>query len=730
VSRKDPFVSPDEDADIKKRFRQQAVLAMGPYLYSQTITHWVKVVGRQLGWSSADFSYQYACCILSATAAKSHLRSVDHADADEGVDGWALLSTELSSCVRRMKPEHTRALCLIVGGASIPDTPGYLGCEMLFPLGPVPDLGAASIIGAIHAAVLKLANTATVGTPVTSPLLSASSPFTLSPLQARDLLDSIAYVKDFIAAVHTSLPPLSSARKALMSCCLDSREKVPSELVSMMCSPMGKDKAVVRIGTAWTQMRDVDECRGAESTLPNEAVKMKEKELEQGIIRGSIDLIANLIRPSAAKGAAVGRAEGSSTDALNAFSASNCLIANAHTNYGLSLIEGIARELCALTVSLSSTPASSSTSPSTSSSLCVCVEDRKYVCPSLDITDRCIAAADVCKSYLSNVCNSLPEDQVILQLKEFMLTIGTPTQDLLTTRRVLCQIYSFSPSSPGPATHEVEIINRNLHAQEGAERGHGSNTVKMKYSLDNNDDKTSLFEYLTAAVTALPAVHATVAVRSLVRLLRCWGLSRAGGSLKRALESPLPQGTGFLSSILLEPLEASFRMTCWSAVMPLLEREDLFIDILNIIIVDLQGSPDVMSDIIIPLVKNSRMPKNVQQAVRTYTIHSMLFILDSHTMQFVILLFRVMLCVLCGLQIGILIGGESARQAVGDLERSITALPSSDFSVPLMAVLLSLADKEVVQAVVKSHSLLARLVQYTSRNMKARSVSVISPSRM
>jgi hypothetical protein len=81
--------------------------------------------------------------------------------------------------------------------------------------------------------------------------------------------------------------------------------------------------------------------------------------------------------------------------------------------------------------------------------------------------------------------------------------------------------------------------------------------------------------------------------------------------------------------------------------------------------------------------------------------------------------------VLCGLQIGILVGGEHARQAVSDLERSITALPSSDFSVPLIAILLSLADNEVVQAVVKSPSLLARLVQYTSRNMKARSVSVI-----
>lgn len=694
---------------------------MGPYLYSQTITHWVKVVGRQLGWSSADFSYQYACCILSTTAAKSHMRSVDHADADEGVDGWALLSTELSSCVRRMKPEHTRALCLVVGGASIPDTPGYLGCEMLFPLGPVPDLGAASIIGAIHAAVLKLANAATVGTAVTSPLLSASSPFTLSPLQARDLLDSIAHVKDFIAAVHTSLPPSSSSRKSLMSCCLDGRERVHSELVSIMCSPMGKDKAVVRIGTAWTQMRDVDECRGAKSTLPNEAVKMKVIELEQGVIRGSIDLIADLIRPSGANGATVGGAEDSSTDGLNAFSASSCLIANAHTNYGLSVIEGIARALCALTVSLSPTPASSSTS----TSICVCVEDRKYVCPSLDITDRCIAVADVCQSYLSGVCNSLPEDQVISQLKGFMLSTGTPTQDLLITRRVLCQIFSFSPSSPGPATHEIEIINRTLHAQEGAERGHGSNTVKITYSLDNNDDKTSFFEYLTAAVTALPAVHATVAVRSLVRLLRCWGLSRAGGSLKRAQESPLPQGTGFLSAVLLEPLEASFRMTCWSAVMPLLEREDLFIDILNIIIVDLQGSPDVLSDIIIPLVKNSRMPKNVQQAVCTYTISSMLFILDNHINAVCHLTFRVVLCVLCGLQIGILIGGEHARQAVSDLERSITALSSSDFSVPLIAVLLSLADKEVVQAVVKSPSLLARLVQYTSRNMKARSVSVI-----
>ena len=94
-------------------------------------------------------------------------------------------------------------------------------------------------------------------------------------------------------------------------------------------------------------------------------------------------------------------------------------------------------------------------------------------------------------------------------------------------------------------------------------------------------------------------------------------------------------------------------------------------------------------------------------------------------MQFVILLIHVLFCVLCGLQIGILIGGEHARQAVSDLERGLTSLPGNDYSVPLIAVLLSLADKEVVQAVVKSPSLLARLVQYTSRNMKSRSVSVI-----
>ena len=77
-----------------------------------------------------------------------------------------------------------------------------------------------------------------------------------------------------------------------------------------------------------------------------------------------------------------------------------------------------------------------------------------------------------------------------------------------------------------------------------------------------------------------------------------------------------------------------------------------------------------------------------------------------------------------GLQIGLIIGGEQARQAVCDLDKSITGLPTNDFSVPLIAVLLSLADKEVVQAVVKSPSLIARLVRYTSNNMKARSVSV------
>ena len=59
-----------------------------------------------------------------------------------------------------------------------------------------------------------------------------------------------------------------------------------------------------------------------------------------------------------------------------------------------------------------------------------------------------------------------------------------------------------------------------------------------------------------------------------------------------------------------------------------------------------------------------------------------------------------------------------------DLDKSVTEVPGNDFSVPLIAVLLALADKDVVQTVVRSPSLLARLVQYTSKNMKARSVTM------
>lgn len=606
------------------------MLALGPYLYSQTITHWVKVVGRQLGWSSADFSFQYACCILSSTAAKSQIRSADHREHDEGVDGWALLSAELSSCVRRMKPEHTRALCLIVGGATIPATPGYLGCEMLLPLGPVPDHGAAAAIGAIHAAVLKLANSTAVGTPITSPLLSASSPYTLSTLQAKDLLESVAYVKDFIAAVHNSLPPSSSSRKALMSCCLDSRERMHSELVLMMCSPMGKDKAVVRVGNALILMRG-EVYSGEDNTAASESIlhtqedqvkrkEAKEKELEVVIIRLSINLISDLIRPYGDQNAAaLGVDAWMPMEDFNALSVSSCLVANAYSNYGLPMLEGVTGALCASTVSLSSNTASSATSTAT----CASVEDKKFAIPRLDIIDNCIAVADVCQSYLSGVCISLPGDPIITRLKSFMATEGTHTQSLLTTRRVLSQILSFSPSSPGPATHDIEIITSTPQVKD---KKASNNPFKTTYSLGSTDDKLALFKYLTVASAALPAVHATVTARSLVHLLRCWGLSRAGGSLKRSLEAPLPQGNGshFLSSILLEPLESSFRIKCWSAVIPLLERDDLFLDILNIIIVDLNGSRDVLSDVIIPLVKNTRMPRNIQTAVRTQTICNML----------------------------------------------------------------------------------------------------------
>ena len=608
------------------------MLAFGPYLYPQTMTYWVKVVGRQLGWSSADFSFQYACCILSSTASKSqsHIRSadVDHHEPDEGVDVWALLSAELSSCVRRMKPEHTRALCLIIGGATIPATPGYSGCEMLFPSGPVPDHGAAAAIGAIHAAVLKLANSTAVGTPVISPLLSASSPYTLSTLQAKDLLDSVAHVKDFIAAVHNSLPS-SSSRKALMSCCLDSRKRMHSELVLMLCSPMGKDKAVVKVGNALILMRG-EVYSGEDNTAANEAIQhteedqikrkeVKEMELEAIIIRLSIDLISDLIRPPGAPTAALGVDAWMPVKQFNAFSVSSCLVANAHSNFGLSVLEGVTRALCALAVSLSSNTASSATP----TAMCVCVEDKKFVTPRLDIIDNCIAVADVCQSYLSGVCNSLPGDPIITRLKGFIATEGAHTQDLLTTRRVLSQILSFSPSSLGPATHDVEIVTSTPQVKD---KESSNNPYKTTYSLDSNADKSALFKYLTVVSTALPGVHATVTARSLVQLLRCWGLSRAGGSIKQSLEAPIPQGNGshFLSSIILEPLESSFRLTCWSAVIPLLEKEDPFFDVLHIIIVDLVGSSDVLSDIIVPLVKNTRMPKNVQLAVRTETARNLL----------------------------------------------------------------------------------------------------------
>lgn len=618
------------------------MLAFGPYLYPQTITQWVKAVGRQLGWSSADFNFQYACCILSSTASKSqsHIRSADHHEPDEGVDVWALLSAELSSCVRRMKPEHTRALCLIIGGATIPATPGYLGCEMLFPLGPVPDHGAAAAISAIHAAaVLKLANSTAVDTPITSPLLSASSPYTDSILQAKDLLDSVAHVKDFISAVHNSLPPSSSSRRALMSCCLDSQEQMHSELVLMLCSPMGMDKAVVRVGNALILMRG--EVYSEEETIAaNESIQhteedqlerkeVKEKELEAEIIRLSIDLISDLIGPLGAPAAALGADAWMPVEQFNAFSVSSCLVANAHSNFGLPVLEGVTRALCALAVSLSSNTASSATS----TSMCVCVEDKKYVTPRLDVIDNCIAVADVCLSYLSGICNSLPGDLIITRLKGFMSTEGTQTKDLLTTRRVLSQILSFCPCSPGPATHDIEIVTSTPQMKD---KESSNNPYKTTYCLDSNDDKKALFKYLTVASTALPAVHATVAVRSLVHLLRCWGLSRAGGSIKQSLEALLPQGNGshFLSSILLEPLESSFRLTCWSAVISLLEREDLFLDILHIIIVDLVGSPDVLSDVIVPLVKNTRMPKNVQQAVRTETIRNLLLLSQCNMLSY------------------------------------------------------------------------------------------------
>lgn len=71
-----------------------------------------------------------------------------------------------------------------------------------------------------------------------------------------------------------------------------------------------------------------------------------------------------------------------------------------------------------------------------------------------------------------------------------------------------------------------------------------------------------------------------------------------------------------------------------------------------------------------------------------------------------------------------MLGRCHATVAVHDLNKDITKCPNDDFSVPLIAVLLSLGDKDVVQAVVSSPSLLARLVQYTSKNMRARSVTV------
>ena len=591
--------------DTKRRYRRQTLLAVGPYLYPQTITNWVRVIGKQLGLGSTDFNFQYACCTLSTTVMKPLDKTPQGQvlGGERGLgldsDSWSLLANELSSSVKRMKPEHTIALCYIVGGIALPEAAWYSGCEMLFPMGEIPDQAVDALLGAVLTAVQTVAiptsPTGAITRSATSavPLAVPTTLYSLTAQQAGQLLPSVSSVRDLLSVVHSCLQPFSPFRDAVLLMCLDKTGALEDLLASILCSAMGSNQAVLQLVTACALLRTGEASR-AQSGSPAPACHLTTAFSIEAIIVKSIALISDLL-------SAVGSEEkdkplGASGIAL---SATQYLLLHSHSNFGPLVTHRMFGELCA---AICQSPSHSLT-PSEGE-----VVSQGAVSDSF--LDCCISVLSACNTIISNLINSSQgqgdEQGQDGTLSELLQSTGEPAFELLVTRRIVSEVQLLSESDywseeEAPEPISIKVILSSVHVDD--------KTNQEIYVLSNIADRERLFAKLSDLVSEVSGSAAETAARALVRLLRCWGVSKNNGSLQRALEgsflplsSPASTGAPSSSSSSFTPfhptwLTARMHLSLWGRTLQLLEKGDMYVDIVEVLLVDLNFNFNFNADL-------------------------------------------------------------------------------------------------------------------------------------
>lgn len=661
--------STESNLQAKTKHRQQALLAMGPHLFPQTITHWVRVVGRQLSLGTADLSYQYACYTLSKTVMK-FLTTSSASDSsscssvmakllssDDDNDPWSLLASELASCVRRMRSEHTHTLCVTIAGLTLKAAAVPLGCEMLFPLTAVPDHASAVLISAICSAVQKLAISHTTSTASMSASTSASASitalYTLSAQQAHTLLPSLLALKHFILAVHEHLPLVSveasSQRQAFLRHCLDrglssenltdASVEMEDAFVSLLLSPLGANGTVLKLLAPYCEIvqsqadlrteteSDVAGCTATPTGLKGTVAVSTATAVvgEEGRGGGNEEIMSNIVSRIYLlavdsclsifhlKGGVEGDIVMSSASTSRADTV-DLMIRNTYSNFGYSVvgrqISNLYTKLLEIS-SLSSTAflssfsiSSSSTSFPSSSSL---ISDYSSIRDEEEedgrmqsLTDSCLILSRPCVVFLKE------RSQVDVQLSDVARVTVKPAVELLTTRMLvwklrsaLAVIYSDLPKLKS----RVERPNISLCRQEVNSTSASTGSTNQ-YSLDSDADRELLFSHILAAVSDVShevgSTSVAVSVRVLIELLRCWGVSRTNGSLQIALEKPsLPLADGgsrddnnatdqsHFQFHYPEWMNYEFHFSVWSRMMSLCEQFELFEDITEMLILDI-----------------------------------------------------------------------------------------------------------------------------------------------
>lgn len=588
--------SHQDDMDTKRRYRRQTLLAVGPYLYPQTITNWVRVIGKQLGLGSTDFNFQYACCTLSTTAMKA-LKS-SQGEEREGLDSdsWSLLADEFSSSVKRMKPEHTIALCYIVSCIALPDAACYSGCEMLFPMGEIPDRAVDALLSAILAAVQSVAlptspTAAMVRAATSVPLAAPTTLYSLTAQQAGQLLPSVSSVRDLLSVVHHCLQPLSPFRDAVLLMCLDRTGALEDLLASILCSAMGAKQAVLRLATACSLLRTGEASR-AQSGTPATVCYMTAASSIEAITAKSIALISDLL-------AAVGSEEkekplGASDIAL---SATRYLLLHSHSNFGPLVAHRIFEEMCTVICESSSHPLTASEGEGEGVSEGAVTDS---------FLDCCISVLSACNSIISDLIKDSSRGQGEeygqgRTLSELLHSAGEPALELLFTRRIVREVLLLSESDywseeEAPEPISIKVLLSSVSTQ-GPSTEHNDNTCHDIFILSDIADREKLFAKLSDLASEVPGEAVASAARALVRLLRCWGVSKNNGSLQRAMEEsflPLSSSasTGALSSSTSSSphpawMTAEMHLSLWGRTLHLLEKGGMHIDMLEVLLVDL-----------------------------------------------------------------------------------------------------------------------------------------------